>query len=56
MTKQLKKHPLPTVGGDEGEGGPNLSAHPHLLPPPSKGEEGTWRKFKYPWLKFIFDA
>jgi hypothetical protein len=27
------------VGGDEGEGGPNLlnSVHPHPDPPPSKG-------------------
>jgi hypothetical protein len=31
------------VGGDEGEGGLNLNrigfVHPHLNPPPSKGED-----------------
>jgi hypothetical protein len=37
------KLPLPDVGGDEGEGGLNQDqsyfVHPHLNPPPSKGED-----------------
>jgi hypothetical protein len=37
----LLRSPLPAVGGDKGEGGPNGRNffHPHLNPPPSKGED-----------------
>jgi len=36
----FQKSPLPSVGGDEGEGGPKglQFVHPHPHPPPSKGE------------------
>jgi hypothetical protein len=41
LTFSIKKPPLPEVGGDEGEGGPNSDqisfVHPHPHPPPSKG-------------------
>jgi len=39
-SKHTKKSPLPSVGGDEGEGGPKGAnfVHPHPHPPPSKGE------------------
>jgi hypothetical protein len=36
----MQKNPLPTVGGDGGEGGPKglHLIHPHPHPPPSEGE------------------
>jgi len=47
-----QKTPLPSVGGDEGEGGQNglYSAHPHPHPPPSKRGRGTGGK-----ISNIFD-
>ncbi len=39
----------PSVGGDEGEGGPKgfCSVHPHPRPPPSKGEGTRSGNLKY---------
>ncbi len=45
----------PSVGGDEGEGGPKglYSVHPHPHLPHRKGE-GIVGNFKYIWLGFIW--
>ena len=44
--------PLPAVGGDEREGGVNPEkigfVHPHLNPPPSKGEDIIIENLIYP--------
>ncbi len=47
---QRSKPPLPTVGGEEGEGEQIDFVHPRPDPPPSKGE-GIYREdLKYAWL------
>jgi hypothetical protein len=63
----LKNHPLPSAGGDEGEGGLTglCFVHPHPHPPPcprrsdfaQAGIEGGGDylgNFKYLWLEFTW--